>query len=114
MASYPIDPDVRRIARRFGVDPHLIQAVVQAEGDILKAVRCSLPNTKDREEALEITCRSAAHAMSDYVKATDADGFVEFWAARWAPQGAANDPGHLNKHWPKNVKLLWNIGTMHA
>jgi hypothetical protein len=31
MSTYPIDPDVRRIAKRFGVDAALIQAVMKAE-----------------------------------------------------------------------------------
>ena len=107
MAAYAIDPDVRRIAKRFGMDPALIQAVVQAEGNIVKAVQCSFPNVTTLEEALEITCRSCAHAMSDYVKTLDKDGFVEFWGARWAPIGAGNDPKALNSHWAPNVKKLW-------
>lgn len=109
MATYPIDPDVRRIANRFGVDVKLIQAVVRAEGNILKAVQCSLPNTSNVEQAIEITCRSAAHAMSDYIKQTDPDGFVHFWAARWAPQGAKNDPHNLNANWGKNVTTFWSV-----
>ena len=109
MATYPIDPDVRRIATRFGVDPKLIQAVVRAEGNILQAVRCSLPHTSNVEQALEITCRSAVHAMSDYIQQTDPDGFVTFWAHRWAPQGVANDPHHLNANWPVNVKKFWGV-----
>lgn len=107
MATYPIDPDVRRIARRFGLDPALIQAVVRAEGDIIKAVQCSFPKVTTLDEALDITCRSATHALSDYVKALDADGFVEFWGGRWAPKGAGNDPKALNAHWAPNVRRLW-------
>lgn len=102
-----IDADVQRIAREFGVDAALIQAVVRAEGDILKAVRCSIPSVTTREEALRVTCRSAAHALSDYVKTTTGPAFVQFWAQRWAPTGAANDPGQLNQHWPGNVTRLW-------
>lgn len=102
-----IEPDVKRIARKFGVDGALIQAVVQAEGNIIKAVQCSIPSVTTREEALEITCRSAAHAMSDYLKATDAAGFVKFWGHRWAPVGVANDPTNLNANWPSNVLRLW-------
>ena len=109
MAKWVIDPDVRRIATRFGVDPELIQAVVRAEGDILKAVRCSIPTVRDREHAIEITCRSAAHAMSDYIKANHGRAFVEFWGKRWAPIGAANDPTSLNKNWPVNVSKLWGV-----
>lgn len=107
MATWPIDPDVRRIAKRFGVDAALIQAVVQAEGDIVKAVQCSYPEVTDRERALEITCRSAAHALSDWVKAHSRDAFVAFWGARWAPVGAANDPHNLNTNWTRNVSKLW-------
>lgn len=104
-----IDEDVARIARHYGVDAALIQAVVIAEGDILKAVQCSLPNTRTREEAIGITCRSAAHAMSDWIKARQAfrTGFVSFWASRWAPVGAENDPTALNKNWPTNVLKAW-------
>lgn len=104
-----IDDDVRRIAKHFGVDAALIQAVVRAEGNILKAVQCSIPSVTTREQALEITCRSAVHAMSDYLKADriSAAGFVTFWAQRWAPQGAANDPTSLNKNWPVNVLKFW-------
>ncbi len=110
-----IDADVVHAARHFGLDPKLIQAVVNAEGDILKAVRCSLPETPDRAHALDITCRSAVHAMSDYLKEHSAvcdserldETFVEFWARRWAPQGASNDPHGLNENWPVNVLKLW-------
>lgn len=104
-----IDDDVLLTARRFGIDPALIQAVVRAEGDILKAVRCSLPETPDRAKALDITCRSAVHAMSDFLKADGGtrEQFVAFWAMRWAPEGADNDPTHLNANWPKNVLRLW-------
>ena len=105
----PIDLDVAKASAHFGIDPKLIQAVVQAEGDILKAVRCSVPTTKDRADAIDITCRSAVHAMSDFLKAgggTSAQ-FVAFWAMRGAPDGADNDPTHLNANWPKNVSKLW-------
>ena len=95
------------------MDAALIQAVVQAEGGgdaILKAVRCSIPNLVDREAAIRVTCRSALHALYDfYFKAgggTQAQ-FVEYWAARWAPKGATNDPGSLNQNWPANVTALW-------
>lgn len=99
--------DIHRVAKRFGVDPALIEAVVRAEGNILRAVQCSIPSITTVEEALDVTCRSAVHAMSDYVKGKAAAGFVEFWAKRWAPVGVANDPTHLNSNWPKNVKAFW-------
>jgi hypothetical protein len=109
MATYPIDPDVRRVANRFGLDPKLLQAVVKAEGNIIKAVQCSFPNVTTTEQALDITCRSAVHAMSDYIKQTDPEGFVAFWGARWAPRGVDNDPTDLNANWPQNVQRLWIV-----
>jgi hypothetical protein len=65
-----IDPDVRGIAAHYNVDSKLIQAVVNAEGNIVRAVQCSYPEITTREEAIRIVCRSAIHAMSDYIKAT--------------------------------------------
>jgi hypothetical protein len=104
-----IDTDVARISAHFGIDPRLIQAVVIAEGNILKAVQCSLPNVSTREQALEVTCRSAVHAMSDYVKTHAGPDFVAMWANRWAPQGVANDPTNLNGNWPVNVVKGWLV-----
>jgi hypothetical protein len=106
-----LDPDVRTIAAQFGVDATLIQAVVNAEGNIVKAVQCSIPAIRTREQALQVLCRSAVHAMSDYVKAHCAAGFVDAWAHRWAPTGADNDPTNLNANWSGNVKQLWGIPT---
>jgi hypothetical protein len=109
-----IDLDVAAEARHFGLDPALIQAVVIAEGDIVKAVQCSIPTVTTREQAIEITCRSAVHAMCDFLKTTRTpdghylkDDFVRFWADRWAPKGAANDPGDLNQFWANNVLNHW-------
>jgi len=87
--------------------PKLIGAVERAEGNLLQAVRCSLPTTADRDEALDITCRSAVHALADFVLAHDPEGFVRFWSARWAPRGAENDPTDLNANWPVNVTKGW-------
>lgn len=103
-----IDDDVKRIGKQYGVDPALLQAVVIAEGNIVKAVQCSIPSVTTREQALEVTCRSAAHAMSDYIVQQGSSGFVAFWAKRWAPVGATNDPTHLNGNWSGNVQRLWH------
>lgn len=102
-----IAPDVQRIARKFGVSASLIQAVVNAEGNIVKAVQCSLPSVQTRDEALEVTCRSCAHAMSDYLAAEAPSDFIAFWGARWAPLGVQNDPTNLNTNWTHNVLKLW-------
>ena len=102
--------DVAFVARDFGIDAALLQAVVNAEGNIIKAVQCSVPSVTTREQALRITARSAVHAMSDWIKGGGEerqDAFIAFWAARWAPQGASNDPNNLNEHWASNVDRLW-------
>ena len=104
-----IEPDVKAIATHFGLDPALIQAVVRAEGDIIRAVRCSVPSVTTREQALDVLCRSAVHAMSDFVRAHSPNDFVHAWAKRWAPEGATNDPMNLNANWPRNVIRLWGV-----
>ena len=108
-AQTTIDADVLTVARAFGLDPALLQAVVIAEGNIVRAVQCSLPEVTTRELALRITARSCVHAMVDWIKGDDArpGAFVAFWADRWAPRGAANDPHDLNAHWALNVRRLW-------
>ena len=104
-----IDPDVKAIAHYFGIDAQLIQAVVNAEGNIVKAVQCSVPTVKDRAEALDVLCRSAVHAMSDWVKQDPErmKGVVSFFGNRWAPPNVANDPNHLNANWIPNVTAGW-------
>jgi hypothetical protein len=115
LVALRIDPDVKLKARFFGIDAALIQAVVNAEGNILRAVQCSVPTVTTREKAIEITCRSAVHAMSDFLVNNRYDKagpemkqqFIEYWAQRWAPRGVANDPTDLNKNWPVNVLHFW-------
>lgn len=106
-----IDVDVATAARQWGLNAALLQAVVTAEGGgdhIIRAVQCSLPSVTTREKALEVLCRSCVHAMRDYIDAGEAQrAFVQFWAARWAPRGAANDPTDLNANWARNVLALW-------
>jgi len=105
-----IDADVQLVARDFGIDAALLQSVVDAEGDIVRAVQCSIPAVTTREQALRVTARSAAHAMCDWIKSGGGDrqhAFVAFWAARWAPVGAANDPHNLNANWASTVDRLW-------
>lgn len=36
--------------------------------------------------------------------------FLEFFASRWAPIGAENDPHNLNKNWLPNVRKILNKG----
>lgn len=101
-------PAVRTAARHFGLEPVLIQAIVDAEGGeqaIIRAVQCSLPEVATLSKALEVTCRTITHALSDFAKVRP--GFIEFLGARWAPQGAANDPTNLNANWVRNVQAIY-------
>ena len=103
-----IDQDIHIMATQWGLDPALVQAVVNAEGNIVKAVQCSIPSVTTRDEALRVLCRSATHALSDFAKDPSRhDSFVQFWGARWAPPHATNDPTNLNANWAKNVQELW-------
>lgn len=84
--------------------------MMQAEGGktrIVKAVQCSEPTVKTTDDAIDVLCRTAVHALADYVENLDRDGFVEFLGGRWAPVGVENDPTNLNGHWVPNVKKLW-------
>lgn len=108
-----IEPDVDAVARYFGEDPKLLQAIVTAEGDILKAVRCSVPSCADRREALQITCRTVNRRRREFLHTLGSkaeQAFVAYLGASWAPVGASNDPRRLNANWVGNVRRLW-LGT---
>lgn len=103
-----IDPTLRGVCAHFGIDPTLIAAVEKAEGNIVRAVACSVPSVTTREKALDITCRSAVHAMCDFIKAKGLQAeFIAAWGAKWAPVGAENDPKNLNKNWASNTLKSW-------
>lgn len=86
-----------------------MQAVVLAEGNIVKAVQCSIPSIVNEEDALDVLARSAAHALVDFVVQSGLkQSFSNYWSRRWAPVGADNDPTSLNKNWPGNVARAWS------
>lgn len=105
----PIPSDISVAARTFGVNAALIAAIDRAEGNLVKAVQCGTHDVSTRAEAIQITCRSAVHAMSDFIYADRdlAKKFVDFWGHRWAPTGVENDPHNLNANWTSNVFNLW-------
>lgn len=114
MARPRVEPDVRAVAKDFGLDPLLLQAVVDAEGNIVKAVQCSLPMVTTRDQALRVTARSAVHALCDFTRETNPQAFVKAWAKKWAPLGATNDPKQLNQYWPTNVLKFWGVVPQHS
>src|SRR5438874_3113273 len=97
-----IDDDVKRIAESYHPNlAPLVQSIVNAEGGgdhITTAVRCSVRDVKDREAALHIVCRSSIHALVDFARLFHDEEFVKFFASRWAPPHAANDPTNLNRN----------------
>lgn len=110
MTTLIIDDDVAAAAHFWQEDQRLLQAIVQAEGNIVRAVQISVPSCLTRADALIITCRSLAHRRRDYIThLQQTSDFLAFFAAHWAPRGAANDPHDLNAHWLDNVRTLARI-----
>lgn len=107
MIAMTIDADVSAVAARWGLSPALLQAIILSEGDIVAAVRCTVPSVATRAQALEILARSTTHRMQEYVADHDPRGFVDYFASKWAPVGVSNDPTSLNSNWPRNVFKLW-------
>jgi hypothetical protein len=98
------------MAQTFNLPQELVQAVVNAEGNILAAVRCSLPSVTTREEALRVLCRSIVHRMTEFiVDGGHAPNFVRYFGSKWAPIGVTNDPTNLNQFWANNVLRIWNV-----
>jgi hypothetical protein len=90
-----------------------VQAVVQTEGDIVKAVQCSDPSITTRDLALRVLCRSLIHALWLFA-ANDPKAFVSLFGSRWAPVGVENDPHDLNVHFIPNMLALWTSSHAHA
>lgn len=105
-----IDPDVRGICASYTPAQsfaQLVQAIVTAEGNIVKAVQCSEPSVTTREQAIKVVCRSVIHRMSDWVQQDHPREFVIYLGSYWAPLNAENDPKGLNANWVPNVSKLW-------
>lgn len=104
-----IDLDVKEWAQQWGLDPFLLQALVNAEGNILKAVQCSQPQVSSRGEALMIACRSLTHRLWEHAKGLGlpSEDFVAYFCRQWAPLRVANDPSNLNANLPINIRALW-------
>ena len=105
-----IDADVRGICQSYSPAQsflQLVQAIVTAEGDIVRAVQCSDDTVQTREQAIRVVCRSVIHRMCDWVQQDHPHEFVTYMGSKWAPIGAMNDPKSLNVNWVPNVSKLW-------
>ena len=101
-----IDADVRRIATEFNLDPKLVQSVVKQEGDIVRAVQCSVPDVTTREQAIRILCLSLVHRLWEFAGQRPG-AFVAYFGSKWAPYPTANDPKGLNRFFVPNVLQFW-------
>ena len=104
-----LENDVRAVAHEFGIDPHLLQAVVNAEGDIVEAVHKTIPSVTTRTQALRIATRSAVHAMCDWIKYGGygrREAYILYWGRRWRPLDE-QDSDRINENWAGNVYPVW-------
>ena len=98
------------MASTFGLDASLLQAIVDNEEDIVRAVQCAVQSVSTRSEALQITARSAVHAMCDFIKSGGAerqDDFIRFWSRRWSSFEDKTEATLLNAGWRANVDHWW-------
>jgi hypothetical protein len=106
-----IDPVVSDTAGHFGLDPKLVQAVVESEGGhdaIIRAVECSIQKPQTYEQAIAIVCRSLVHRAFGFIHTSGLDrAYVGYFSGFWAPIGAPNDPTGLNKNFPSNLIATW-------
>lgn len=117
--EYPV---IMNAAQRNGIQPQhherlaMLFAIRRAEnGGHGKqfGVLAANAGAKKGETFLQSLDRQAGHASvglingekrhQEHVASGGTMGFVEHFGKRWAPQGVANDPKNLNKHWVKNV-----------
>lgn len=117
--EYPV---IMNAAQRNGIEPHhherlaMLFAIRRVEnGGHGKQFGVLAPNAgaKKGETFLQSLDRQAGHASvgvingekrhQEHIASGGTMGFVEHFGQRWAPQGVANDPTNLNRHWVKNV-----------
>ena len=70
----------------------------------------SIDTHGDAAYARRITLNSIRNAKRRWNSDGNPGSFLDFMAKRWAPVGAENDPGGLNRHWVKNVRYFLECG----
>jgi hypothetical protein len=97
-----------RIARDVGVDPVALAAIRLAEqggaGREFGVLSVPAPSYEDQAR---VAAQSIAANMQRAGVASITDEFWRVMGARWAPEGAANDPTGLNRHWVRNVSAAF-------
>lgn len=61
------------------------------------------------EECREVCYNTVRNNYFRWIQAGRPGDYLEFLARRYAPVGAANDPGGLNRHWLKNVRHFLEV-----
>lgn len=59
---------------------------------------------KSEAEARRVCLRSIRNSEKRWRRDGCPGDFVAYFAKRWCPVGAENDPSGLNRHWVKNVR----------
>jgi hypothetical protein len=109
---------IAREAERTGVDPSLLVALRHAEnggpGREFGVLAASAPTLEAQARVAANTIRNTASryreqggTLLDPVSGRYTEGFLRFLSARYAPVGAANDPGGLNRHHAGNLIALY-------
>lgn len=118
-AALPVDEAqiIRRMADHAGVDASFLHALRRAEnggpGREFGVLSVPAPTYEDQARvAAESIRRNVERFEQSGRPAVDATGrytreFIEFFSSRYAPVGAANDPGGLNRHHARNLIRLY-------
>jgi hypothetical protein len=109
---------IAREASRAGVDPALLAALRRAEnggpGREFGVLSVPAPSLDDQARVAANSIRNAAARFErqgglavDPATGRYTDEFLRFFSARYAPVGADNDPGGLNRHHARNLQRLY-------
>src|SRR5579871_3725812 len=111
---------IKIAAAKYGLDWHFVAAIRKAEdggpGREFGVLSVKAPGYNAQ---LEVCCQTVRHRLVQYDENHQAvelheapDGlqsviygrdFIDWFAGNWATNGAANDPGELNRNWSRNV-----------
>ena len=84
-------------------EPTFLNAIKTAENDEARfGVRSE--DVSSPEEANQVLKNSLSKAFDRWMLSGRQMPFIDFFASRWAPIGAKNDPEGLNKNFPKNFR----------
>lgn len=77
-------------------------AIHHAEGNDNYGILQHYTHTSYRQACIN----TVLHKHRDWVKLGRPGSFIHYLASKYAPVGATNDPGNLNRNWERNVQEL--------